>query len=256
MMLRNKWFRGLWRLVQPLRYPQGKDFVRLPALYKHYLKDWNQFLSMSGEASFQDLNPCLFDREPKTQSGGGHYFYQDIWALNKLAEFKPLEHHDVGSRFDGFVGQATAICPIICWDIRPPNFQLPRFEFRQGSILDLPVLDKSIGSLSCLNVVEHVGLGRYGDSVNPEGTNQAIKELQRVLATGGQLLFSVPIGREHTCFNAHRVLHPLQPINIFNNLQLVDFSVVNDDEVFIQGVDPQDYLSATFTTGLYCFKRI
>lgn len=41
--------------------------------------------------------------------------------------------------------------------------------------------------------IEHDGLGRYGDPVNPEGDFAAMKELMDLLAPGGQLLLAVPI---------------------------------------------------------------
>ena len=210
---------------------------------------------MGGQADFDELAPCLFDRDPDTQSGGGHYFYQDIWALNKLAEFKPSEHHDVGSRFDGFVGQATAICPIVCWDIRPPKFKLPRFEFRQGSILSLPVPDRSITSLSCLHVAEHIGLGRYGDTIDPEGTAKALNELMRVLAPSGQLLFSMPVGEEKVCFNAQRIWHPEKPISILKELELVEFNAVDDNDNYLENISPMELANSKCSCGLYLFRR-
>lgn len=255
IMRGNKLLRGLWRILQPLRYSRGKNLIRLPNLYWQYLQEWKQFIEMGGEAPFEQLSPCLFDKDPNTQSGGGHYFYQDIWALNKLAEFKPLEHHDVGSRFDGFVGQATAICPIICWDIRPPKFQLPKFEFREGSVLNLPLPDQSIQSISSLHVVEHIGLGRYGDPLDPEGTIKALGELMRVLAPRGQLLFSMPIGRERIDFNAQRIWHPEKPISIFKELELVEFKAVDDEDNYLENVSPMDLVNSKYSCGLYRFIR-
>jgi SAM-dependent methyltransferase len=255
MILTRQWLRGTWRLVQPIRYSKQAQWLKLPHLYQRFWQDRQQFLDLGGQANFDELAPCLFDQEPSTQSGGGHYFYQDIWALNKLAEFKPVEHHDVGSRFDGFVGQATAICPIVCWDIRPPNFQLPRFEFRQGSILDLPIPDQSILSLSCLHVAEHVGLGRYGDSLDPEGTEKALRELMRVLAPGGQLLFSMPVGDDRVCFNAQRIWHPEKAIEVAKELELVEFKAINDADNFCQEIVPTDLINAKYSCGLYRFIR-
>lgn len=254
-MLDQNWLRGTWRLLQPLRYSQGKQRLQLPSLYLRFFKEWQQFVSMGGKAAFEELHPCLFDLTPNTQSGGGHYFYQDIWALHKLAEFQPIEHHDVGSRFDGFVGQATAICPIVCWDIRPPNFQLPRFEFRAGSILELPVPDQSLISISCLHVIEHIGLGRYGDALDPEGTEKAMRELMRVLAPGGQLLLSMPIGQERTCFNAQRIWHPESPMRLLNKLTLAEFKAVDDQGNFLQTVSPSELANAKYGCGLYRFIR-
>ncbi len=50
-----------------------------------------------------------------------------------------------------------------------------------ANILDLPFKGNSVESLSCMHVVEHIGLGRYGDPMDPEGDIEAIKELKRVV---------------------------------------------------------------------------
>ena len=40
--------------------------------------------------------------------------------------------------------------------------------------------DNSISSISSLCALEHFGLGRYGDEVNPEGCFEAFDAIQRV----------------------------------------------------------------------------
>jgi SAM-dependent methyltransferase len=144
---------------------------------------------------------------------------------------------------------------VIGWDIRPPNFKLPSFEFRQGSILELPLADGSVSSISCLHVAEHIGLGRYGDPIDPAGTSKAIKELARVLAPGGQLLFSMPVGRERVCFNNQRVWDPTRPPREAEGLRLLEFSVVTDDDQFVEDVSPEAYRTAEYACGLYRFTR-
>ena len=254
-MPRPPLLRGAWRLYQPMRYARLRQQLRLPALYARFWRDWKAFNAAGGAARFEELAPTLFDRDPSSQTGGGQYFYQDVWALRRLKAFNPVEHHDIGSRFDGFVGQATAICPITCWDIRPPRFQLPDFHFREGSILALPLPDQSLSSLSCLHVAEHIGLGRYGDSIDPEGTRKAIKELARVLAPGGQLLFSMPIGRERVCFNSQRIWDPTRPPREAEGLRLLEFSVVTDDDQFVEHAAPEAYTNSEYACGLYRFTR-
>jgi SAM-dependent methyltransferase len=247
--------RGIWRLVQPLRYASLKVFPKLPSLYLNFLKDRRQFSALGGDAPFSDLSPALFDKSSESQSGGGHYFYQDIWAIRKLVELSPNEHHDVGSRLDGFVGQATAVCPVVFWDIRKPNVELRNFEFRFGELPNLPLPDKSISSLSCLHVLEHLGLGRYGDAIDPRGTERGLVELMRVLKPGGHLLISLPIGRERVSFNAERVSNPHEPIKSLHELNLVEFNAVNDDGHLMENVSPSDFLDATYSCGLYLFQR-
>ena len=67
-------------------------------------------------------------------------------------------------------------------------------------------------------MAEHIGLGRYGDPLDPLGTRKAAAELQRVLAPGGQLLFSLPVGRPRVEFNAHRVHDPHEVASWFDGL--------------------------------------
>ena len=93
-------------------------------------------------------------------------------------------------------------------DIRPAELSLPGLTPREGSVLCLPYADNSLESLSCLHVVEHIGLGRYGDPIDPLGTMKALKELSRVVAKGGDLYFSLPGGEE----NRHFLMLIGQPI--------------------------------------------
>jgi hypothetical protein len=247
--------RGCWRLFQAIRHCPPRWIPRLPVRLLAYLRQWRTFQKLGGIAEFADLAPCLFDLDASTQSGGGQYFYQDVWALRHLAHARPAVHHDVGSRLDGFVAQATAICPVVYYDIRPPCFQLPDFTFVEGSILELPVGSGTLASVSCLHVAEHIGLGRYGDPLDPQGADKSLVELQRVLAPGGMLLFSTPIGRERIEFNAQRIWNPLHIVSYFAELELVDFSAVDDAGEFRAATDPADFLDARYACGLYCFLR-
>ena len=59
--------------------------------------------------------------------------------------------------------------------------------------------------------------------------------MQRVLAKGGHLYISVPIG-EHdgVAFNAHRIFRPETITESLEGLRLVEFSVIHDDELLRQ----------------------
>lgn len=86
---------------------------------------------------------------------------------------------------------------------------------------------ESIESLSALCSVEHFGLGRYGDRIDPSGWEKALNAFSRVLKRGGRLYFSVPVGREDfVCFNAHRVFRPETIIAALKELEIVEMSYV------------------------------
>lgn len=177
---------------------------------------------------WKNATPVLSDRYDHAGAASGHYFWQDLWAAKYLFEKKRLHHVTVGSRIDGFVAHILPFCKVTYIDIRPLLVNIEGLEHKQGSILHLPYEDNSVDSISCLHVLEHIGLGRYGDPVRPDGHLHAAKECSRVLAPGGELLIGTPIGVERLCFNAHRIFDPETIISIFSPLKLVDFSMIDD----------------------------
>jgi len=223
--------------------------------YFSFFSDLRRYESMFGaeKISRRDLYPCLDDRT-STTSFDTHYFYQDIWAFRKIFESGAKTHIDVGSKVD-YVGFLSTITRVTFIDIRPLITDLDSLDSKAGSILAMPYEDNAISSLSCLHVAEHIGLGRYGDPLDPLGTVKACKELSRVLAPGGNLYFALPIGKPRVCFNAHRIHSPDQILEYFSGLKLVEFSFVNDKGRFLQKVDPSEAREAKYGCGLFQFTK-
>jgi hypothetical protein len=247
-------YRLLSPIINPLELINGfKTFFKYPGFFIQYI---NYRRRTSETVPFVELYPCLKDNTSASQSGRGHYFYQDIWAIGRIVESVPKKHVDVGSRIDGFAGQLSTICEVEYIDLRPVNVQLAQFKMVEGSVTHLPYLDKSIPSISALHVIEHVGLGRYGDHINYQGSRLAARELARVLAVDGRLLVGVPIGKERVAFNAHRIFSPNTILEYFQELQLIEFSVITDNGKFVRFANPSDYVSSDYACGLYHFTRI
>jgi hypothetical protein len=228
---------------------------RSPSAYVDYLSDWYRYSALAGSETlrFSDSYPCLFDRITKTPFDS-HYFYQNIWAFQKIKSSAVLRHVDVGSQVS-FIGMLTAITRVTFIDIRPLVIPLNNFESVWGSVLSLPFTDSSISSLSCLHVAEHIGLGRYGDPLDPEGTKKATYELARVLAPQGNLYFSVPIGKPRVCFNAHRIHSPNQILDFFRDLELLQFSCIDDRGSFHQNSNAGHFGNSSYACGLFHFRK-
>lgn len=177
---------------------------------------------------FRNIYPCLDDRGIAAGKAGGHYFFQDLWAAHKVYDLGIRSHVDVGSRLDGFVAHILPFCKVKYVDIRPVPTRILGLEYVCGSLLSLPYPDNSLESLSCLHVLEHIGLGRYGDEIDPRGPVRAASELSRVLAVGGILLMGTPVGRERLCFDAHRIFDPRTVISMFSQLKLEEFALIDD----------------------------
>lgn len=220
-----------------------------------FFRDMIIYSKMKGAEPIKLMNtyPVLSEKTAETPFDS-HYFYQDIWAFKKIYASKAKTHVDVGSRVI-FVGLLSTITKTTFIDIRPLKVNLENFESIKGSILSTPYKNNSIVSLSCLHVAEHIGLGRYGDPLDPLGTKKACKELARILTPGGNLFFSLPVGKPRLCFNAHRIHSPKQIISYFKNLKLIELSGIDDNGNFIENIDIDILENSDYACGLFWFTK-
>lgn len=165
--------------------------------------------------------------------GRGHYFHQDLLVAQWIHERNPTRHVDVGSRIDGFVAHVASFRQIEALDIRPLTESIPNVLFRQCDAMQpLPASWlRSTDSLSCLHALEHFGLGRYGDPLDPLGWRKGYDNLASMVAPGGWFYLSVPIGPQRTEFNAHRVFSIQTLVDLLARGFVVRrFAVVGDDD--------------------------
>ncbi|MBO0952311.1 DUF268 domain-containing protein [Fibrella forsythiae] len=172
----------------------------------------------------------LGDKKDNSGSAKGHYFHQDLLIAQRVFANAPTKHVDVGSRVDGFIAHLASFRPIEVFDIRPLTDQITNIQFRQADLMHLDdQLVNYTDSLSCLHTIEHFGLGRYGDHIDPDGYLRGIENLSKLLKPGGTFYFSTPIGPQRIEFNAHRVFCVAYLLELFQaDYELVHFSYVDD----------------------------
>jgi hypothetical protein len=223
------------------------------AFHPWFVRDLLRYRAMGGAWSVGDLFPRVHDKTSCTPLDP-HYFHQTAWAARLIHDSGIHAHHDVGSS-NMFVGALTAFTNVEFIDIRPLPVVVDNLTSTAGTILDLPFASASIVSLSCLHVAEHIGLGRYGDPLDPQGSVAAARELQRVLAPGGSLYFSVPVGTPRTQFNAHRVFAPQEVPSLFPELTLVSFAIADDLGELHANARPEDWTRQRYACGMFHFTR-
>jgi SAM-dependent methyltransferase len=238
----------------------GKDIlVRFPkriVKFFAYIGELNRFRNKNDKrfsVKTTDIYPCLKDRIRKTPFDH-HYIYHPAWAARVLAQTRPEYHVDISSIL-AFSTIVSAFVPIKFYDYRPADLKLNNLEsgFADLKKLDLP--DNSVPSLSCMHTIEHIGLGRYGDEIDPTGDLKSINELKRILKNGGDLLFVTPVGKPKIEFNAHRIYSYDQILELFSPFTLKEFSLIPDAGGIINNADPALVKEQDYGCGCFWFKK-
>lgn len=206
--------------------------------------------------SFKDIYPCLQETTTETVFDP-HYVYHLAWAARIVAQLKPGLHIDISSSLY-FSTIVSSFLPVQFYDYRPASIGLDNFSSGFADLVSLPFQASSVQSLSCMHVIEHLGLGRYGDPMDPDADLKAISELQRVIAQGGFLLYVVPVGKPRIMFNAHRIYSYEQVLQAFAGFDLKEFSLVPDDGRnvgLIRGATKAQADQQTYGCGCFLFRK-
>lgn len=189
-----------------------------------------------------------------------NYFLQDLWAAKLVIRSGIKQHFDIGSRLDYFIAHLLAAdIDVTMIDVRefPGEIeQLHTIVDDATSLHQIP--DESIDSMSALCSLEHFGLGRYGDPVDPEACFKCFDNIQRKLKAGGRLYISVPIGKERVEFNAHRVFYASTIVDCFSSLCVKEFSCASQGkieynvEIHKYDNDPHD---GEYRYGMFYFTK-
>lgn len=206
MNIRNVLVRLNWIISAQFGIDLRKTF-RAFSGFPRYVRDLFRFCrSYRGRL---ELLPCLHDWTEESGATKNEYFWQDLLVARKIFKANPIKHVDVGSRIDGFVAHVASFREVEVFDVRPITVQIPNVIFKQVDFMNpLEGMEGYCDSISCLHALEHFGLGRYGDSVNPKGFELGLKNMVHLLKENGVFYLSVPIGLERVEFNAHRVFNP------------------------------------------------
>ncbi len=228
-----------------------------------YMKDFQEYREKNTRKAFDirtcDLWPVISDKFRKAGTTG-NYFWQDLWAAQLIHKSGVRKHLDIGSRIDGFIGHLLAMgIEVSIIDVRdfPANIENLHTIVDDATSLR-QISDESIESMSALCSLEHFGLGRYGDPIDPEACFKCFENIQRKMKRGGRLYLSLPVGRERLEFNAHRIFYPSTVVDCFQEMDLKEFSCTSqgtlEHNVDIHQYD-KDCHNGEWRYGLFYFIK-
>lgn len=229
-MVKNKTAKSIYFLFLSLGIDLYKFFFLIKGVVP-YIKDYISYLQVaSPELPMSFPRPVFEDRYLNSGQTSGHYFKQDLLVAQKIFERKPKKHIDIGSRIDGFVAHVASFREIEVVDIREQNESVANIKFVQADITKMnPKYNNYADSVSSLHAIEHIGLGRYGDQIDPNGHIKAIKSIYKILKKGGVFYLSVPFGTPRIEFNAHRVFSLKQVLTIVRPFTIQAVHIIDDD---------------------------
>ena len=239
---------GISRIVKSYQNQKFRaELARFSALTEHS--------KVRFDLKLADAMPCM-DENTAVTGFDRHYIYHPAWAARMLAALKPAEHVDISSSLH-FCSLVSAFIKTRFYDYRPAPLYLSNLTSEAADLLALPFDSESIESLSCMHVVEHIGLGRYGDPMDYDGDIKAAAELARVVSPKGSLLFVVPVGRPRIAFNAHRIYSFEQVVALFPSLTLKHSSLVPDDldSGLVENPRPDVFSAQEYGCGCFWFVK-
>lgn len=207
----------------------------------------------------QNMWPVITDKYAMAGSIG-NYFWQDLWAARLIYKSGIKTHFDIGSRIDGFIAHLLSMdVDVSLIDIREFPGEVENLHTIVDDATTLKqIADNSVDSMSALCSLEHFGLGRYGDPIDPEACFKCFTEIQKKIRKGGQLYISVPIGKERVEFNAHRVFYASTIVECFGEFTLKEYSCTADGKieysVELHKYDEDDH-HGNYRYGLFHFVK-
>ena len=226
----------------------------------HYFIDGRKASSNPGNVA-NCLRPFVEFREEKTiwkKAGVDHCVDQalkgeeigtDHYPNSAKQHYKALEKYSIKGK-NILVGGAVSPwveCIAIAYKaktITTADYNLPIYDGDEINFIHVTDMLQSkketYGAIFSFSSIEHDGLGRYGDPLDPFGDVKAMDEFYHVLKPDGLLFLGIPLGADITYFNGHRIYGPCRFEMLLKRWKLLEKFGMNDeksDHDYFQGDD-------------------
>jgi SAM-dependent methyltransferase len=112
-----------------------------------------------------------------------------------------------------------------------PSRKPVEFTFVRGNLEYMPFDNDSFDIITAVSTIEHVGLGRYGDPISPDGDKNAMEEIRRVVKPGRRIVITIPCEADIICYSKdgvplHRAYSPTSLNNLLSRLKILEISYI------------------------------
>jgi SAM-dependent methyltransferase len=160
---------------------------------------------------------------------GLYYYDTDVWL------YQALKKHNIKDKDVVIVGSEQPWYETIayiysgkacsCLEYNKRVCESDKIKYYQYDTYDsLPKFDVCIS----ISSIEHSGLGRYGDKIDPMGDIKTMRDIKNILKKDGVFFLSVPIGKDRVMWNAHRVYGKIRLELLLDGWECIDTYGMSD----------------------------
>jgi len=164
--------------------------------------------------------------------GTNYYGDIDLCLYNALKDY-PIQNKEVA-----IMGSETPWYESICltYGGKPTTIEYNKIVTDDDRLNVMTVEEydrnpKQFDMAFSISSFEHDGLGRYGDTLCPDGDLNAMKKMKNTIKKNGTMFLSVPYGQDELVWNAHRIYGHLRfPLLIEGWVILREYSLTTNPE--------------------------
>lgn len=152
-----------------------------------------------------------------------YYGKTDIWLRDALDKY-PLKNLKVG-----IIGSQKPLYEsfVLCYGGKPFTIDYHKIETNDErlKLMTVEEYDRDpvkFDAIISISSIEHDGLGRYGDPIDPEGDVKAMRKISNMLEDNGLFYLAVPRGKDQLVWNAHRIYGKIRFKMLIKEWKIVD----------------------------------
>lgn len=171
----------------------------------------------------QLLNICKDRGEPYPDNriGGGCSLIQQA-----------IDKYSINNKSIGIIGSTKPWIECICLNnnarkITTVEYNIPKCENKKFNFMsyyeDFKKNKETFDIIISYSSIEHSGLGRYGDNLDPDGDKKTINDIYNNLDDQGYLFLGIPIGNDALVWNANRIYGNIRLPYILEKFEIIEW---------------------------------
>jgi len=172
----------------------------------------------------------------------------ECYAGASLILLKAFEKYNIKNKKIAVIGSISPWIEVILLqlnnNVTTVEYNVPKLETEQLKCISYWDFQKSDEVYECIvtySSIEHSGLGRYGDPLDPNGDLTCMRDIYNHIAYKGILIWGAPVGKDAVVWNAHRIYGNIRLPLIFSGFEEKEWIGCNKEDLTNQGLSNNSY---------------